>query len=122
MSPGVRHLEQTRQNRALAERLLGQASDSTDVQWAVVAAFYCAVHCMQAYLIGLGHDPGSHAERGSLLALPSVGVPYEVRQSYRWLKYRSESARYRLGQFAPQFVRAVVLDNHLARVTGFVQL
>lgn len=77
---------------------------------------------MQAYLIGLGYDPESHAERGRLIDRPSLGVPENVQLSYRWLKDRSESARYRLGQFAPQFVRAVVLDTHLERVTRFVQL
>jgi hypothetical protein len=122
VSPATGHLDQARMNRALAERLLVQASGPTDVQWAVVAAFYCAVHCMQAYLIGLGYDPPSHAERRDLIVLPSSGVPADVRWSYRWLKQRSESARYRLGQFAPQFVRAVALDDHLDRVTGSVHL
>ena len=122
MSPAANHLDQARRNRDLAERLLAQTSDPTNVQWAVVAAFYCAVHCMQAYLVGLGYDPKNHAERKVLIDLNSSGVPLDVRKSYHWLKYRSESARYRLGQFAPQFVRTVVLDDHLDRVTRFVQL
>jgi hypothetical protein len=116
------HLEQARKNRALAERLLAQSTDPTNVQWSVVLAFYCAVHCLQAHLIGLGHDPESHAQRGALIALPSSGVPADVRWSYRWLKHRSESARYRLGQFAPQFVRTAVLDSHLEHIARFVQL
>lgn len=122
MSTPADHLEQARRNRALSERLLTQAAEQTDVQWAVIAAFYCAVHCMQAHLVGLGYDPKSHAQREWLIGLPSSAIPEDVRQSYRWLKYRSESARYRLGQFAPQFVRTVVLDDHLDRVTRFVQL
>ena len=122
MSPATGHLDQARKNRALAEWLLAQPTDPTNVQWAVALAFYCAVHCMQAYLIRLGHDPKSHAQRGALIDLPALGVPDEVRRSYRWLKDRSESARYRLGQFAPQFVRTVVLDTHLERITRFVQL
>ena len=72
--------------------------------------------------MGLGFDPKSHAERGALIHLPTSGVPSDVQESYRWLKYRSESARYRLGQFAPQFVRTVALDTHLEQVTRFVQL
>jgi hypothetical protein len=70
----------------------------------------------------LGYDPKNHAERGSLIALPSAGVPFEVRRSYRWLKQRSESARYRLGIFAPTFVRTDVLGLHLANITAFVRL
>jgi len=116
------HHDQARRNRALAERLLAQSVDPTNVQWAVVAAFYCAVHCMQAYLVGIGYDPKSHAQRGELIDRSSLGVPDDVRRSYRWLKDRSESARYRLGQFAPQFVRTVVLDTHLERITRFAQL
>jgi HEPN domain-containing protein len=122
VSTPANHLDQARRNRDLAERLLALSTDPTNVQWAVVAAFYCAVHCMQAHLIGLGYDPKSHAERKKLIDLQSSGVPEDVRQSYRWLKHRSESARYRLGQFAPQFVRVVVLDMHLERITRFAQL
>ena len=122
MSTPANHLDQARRNRDLAERLLALSTDPTNVQWAVVAAFYCAVHCMQAHLIGLGYDPKSHAERKKLIDLQSSGVPEDVRQSYRWLKHRPESARYRLGQFAPQFVRVVVLDMHLERITRFAQL
>ena len=122
MSTPANHSDQARRNRELAERLLAQAADPTNVQWAVVAAFYCAVHCMQAHLIGLGYDPKSHAERKILIDLQSTGVPYDVRRSYRWLKHRSGSARYRLGQFAPQFVRTVALDTHLVSITRFVQL
>jgi hypothetical protein len=77
---------------------------------------------MQAYLIGRGYDPTTHVERGALIDLPSSGVPHDVRRSYRWLKQRSEAARYRLAVFDPRFVRATVLDTHLANITGFVGL
>jgi len=46
------HLDQARRNLAFAERLASApGSDATDLQWAVIAAFYGAVHCMQAHLI-----------------------------------------------------------------------
>lgn len=123
MSVAVGHLDQARRNRAIAERLAaGRPSDPTDVQWAVVAGFYCAVHCMQAHLLTLGHDPSNHAERGALIDRPSSGVPADVRRSYRWLKQRSEAARYRLAVFDPRFVRAVVLGTHLEHITRFMNL
>ena len=123
MSTAADHYDQARRNRAFAEQLLSQhASDVTSVQWAVTAAFYVAVHCMQGHLMTLGLDPQNHAERGYLIAQPSSGVPFNVRWSYRWLKQRSESARYRLGVFAPAFVQREVFDVHLANVTTFVGL
>jgi HEPN domain-containing protein len=123
VSVAADHLDQARRNRALAEQLLAlSASDPTTVQWTVIAAFYCAVHCMQAHLVTLGHDPVTHVERGALIDLPSSGIPADVRRSYRWLKQRSEAARYRLAVFDPLFVRTSMLDTHLARVTQFVGL
>jgi hypothetical protein len=87
------HFEQARQNRALAERLLaGGASNPTDVQWAVVAAFYCAVHCIQGHLLILGYDPRNHAARGALVASSAAGIPAAVQDAYFWLKVRSEKA------------------------------
>jgi hypothetical protein len=95
------HFEQARQNRALAERLLaGGLGNSTDVQWAVTAAFYCAVHCIQGYLLSRGYDPQAHVARGALAASPSLGIPIDVQDAYFWLKMRSERARYRLAQDA----------------------
>jgi hypothetical protein len=117
------HYEQARQNRALAERLLaGGAGSPIDVQWAVIAAFYCAVHCMQGYLLTLGHDPQNHAARGALVASASASIPIEVQAAYFWLKVRSERARYRLGIFDPAFVRRRVLDDKLRLITDFVKL
>jgi hypothetical protein len=117
------HFEQARQNRALAERLLASGAGSpTDVQWAVVAAFYCAVHCMRGHLLTLGHDPRNHAERGALVASPSAGIPLPAQSAYFWLKVRSEKARYRLGVFDPGFVRRRILDEQLRLITDFVKL
>ena len=99
------HLDQARRNLAFAYHLVLEPSpDVTDVQWAVITEFYCAVHCMQAHLVDLGHDPANHAERGALIGRPMSQVPVDVRRSYFWLKQRSESARYRLGTFEQEFV------------------
>jgi uncharacterized protein (UPF0332 family) len=117
------HFQQARENRALAERLLaGGAGNPTDVQWVVVAAFYCAVHCIQGYLLTRGHDPRNHASRGALVASPALGIPGAVQDAYFWLKMRSERARYRLGRFDPSFVRQRVLDDKLKLITDFVKL
>jgi hypothetical protein len=117
------HLEQARRNRSLAEELLAHpTAEETHVQWAVTAAFYCAVHCIQAHLLERNIDPISHAERAYWSGQPAAGFPTDVRNAYFWLKARSEKARYRLGIFAPGFVRRRVLDERLKRITDFVNL
>lgn len=118
-----RHFEQARQNRALAEELLTDGGKSaTHVQWAVVTAFYCAVHCMQGYLVDLGRDPRNHMARGNEIADPANHVPLHVQQSYEALKQFSERARYRLGTFDPGYVRRTILDSRLKSITDFVGL
>lgn len=124
MSPASQgHFDQARRNRALAEELLAHPSgDATHVQWAVTAAFYCTLHCIQGYLLGLGHDPQSHAARGKAIADPANQVPMDLQLAYVALEQLSKKARYRLGVFAPAFVRQRILDDRLKSVTDFVGL
>lgn len=124
MSPASSaHFEQARQNREFAEQLLADHENSpVHVQWAVTAAFYCALHCMQGYLLTLGHDPQSHVARGHVIADPANQVPLDVQRAYVRLEQFSKKARYRLGTFAPSFVRSKILDDSLKRITDFVGL
>lgn len=117
------HFEQARRNRDLAEELLAHPTgDPTHVQWAVAAAFYAALHCMQGYLLNRGRDPQSHAARGNEIANPMNLVPIDVQVAYVALEQLSKKARYRLGTFAPIFVRRRVLDDRLMAITDFVGL
>ena len=117
------HREQAHRNRALSEELLAHpTADPTHVQWAVTAAFYGALHCLQGYLLDRGRDPQSHVARASAIANPSTQVPIEVQLAYRTLEQLSKKARYRLGTFAPSFVRRRVLDERLKLITDFVGL
>lgn len=123
MGAEAEHRDQARRNYAFAARLLTQqANDQTCVQWAVIAAFYCAVHCMQAYLLQFGEDPKNHADRGFLIHQQNYRIPADVQDAYYWLKSRSEKARYRLGRFYPSFVQQRVLDDRLETITQFVRL
>lgn len=118
-----RHFDQARRNRSLAEELLRDHGESaTHVQWAVTAAFYCAVHCMQGYLLGLGRDPRTHLQRADALADPVNHVPADVHRAYEALKQLSEKARYRLGTFDSAWVQQSVIDGRLKTVTDFVGL
>ena len=118
-----RHLGQARRNLAHAEQLLAEhGDDPTAVQWAVTAAFYCGVHCLQAHLIRQGYDPQTHVKRGEAIADPATGVPLLVQIAYELLKQRSEKARYRLAEFDGAIVRSRILGHYLHIVTSFVGL
>ncbi|HZO32300.1 MAG TPA: hypothetical protein VFH48_40620 [Chloroflexota bacterium] len=117
------HFEQARQNRAFAEQMLTDYGNSpTHVQWAVTAAYYSALHCRQGYLLIRGRDPQSHVARGHEIADPANQVPMDVQRAYIRLEQFSKKARYRLGIFAPSFVRSRIFDDTLKRVTDFVGL
>ena len=83
-------LEQAKHNRAVADVLL-QGSPPTSRQWAITCIFYAALHYVNAHIIWRGGKPPStHGQR-----------EHEIRESmrsvysdYRWLKTRSEDARY----------------------------
>ena len=124
MSPvSSAHFEQARRNRAFAEEMLADHGNSpTHVQWAVTAAFYAALHCMQGYLLIRGRDPQSHVARGHEIADPANQIPMDVQRAYVRLEQFSRKARYRLGTFDPAFVRNRILDDILKQITDFVGL
>lgn len=124
MSPtGRRHFEQARWNLAVAQQLLrDHGGEPPYVQWAVTAAFYCGVHCIQGYLIDRGRDPKTHLRRADEIADPANHIPADVDRAYEWLKQLSEKARYRLGTFDPAWVQRTVLDTRLKTITDFVGL
>jgi len=123
VDPRDAHLEQARANRDFAEQLLqDRPSDPVSLQWAVTAAFYCALHCLQAHLLARGMNPRTHMARDRLLAGAASGVPDDVYAAYEALKQRSEGARYRMWGLTADRVREDILDGYLAKVTEFVGL
>jgi uncharacterized protein (UPF0332 family) len=85
--PRDAHLEQARASREFAEQLVrDRPSDPVALQWAVTAAFYCALHCLQAHLLARGMNPRTHMARDRLLASPASGVPDDVYAAYEALK------------------------------------
>jgi hypothetical protein len=120
---GDQHFDQARRNRDVAEHLLAMYEDDpTYVQWAVTASFYCAVHCLQGYLVDRGRDPRSHVKRANDLADPSNQIPIAVQNAYEALKQYSEATRYRLATFPPDYVRRRIIGRYLKTVTDFVRL
>lgn len=110
MSSRAAHIRQARHNAALAQELIRGGYRYRD--WAVVAAFYAAVHYFEARL----HDapPFTHPAAGSPIrhtetSLPVAGrysphrwremlldhnCPRAVLEAYRELRVASEKARY----------------------------
>src|SRR4051812_29597704 len=81
------HLAQARANRAHAQWLMQtNATDATVRQWAVIAAFHCAVHCIAAYLNRYGRSSSSHEERKALVRRNGLlAVPKPVWDAYAYL-------------------------------------
>lgn len=92
------------------------------MQWAATAAFYAAVHCIEAYLSQYGVTSRSHTERDFSIANPRYGIPSDVADAYEQLKRRSRGARYYLWQFTAGQIRSDILDRFLAKITKFVGL
>lgn len=116
------HRQQARANLAVAQLLLTHddaAPNPAAVQWAVTAAFYCAVQCMESHFARFNQHPRSHADRYDLMS--QAGVPDEVYDAYEQLHTWSNNGRYYLRAFTRSFVDREVLPR-LARVTNFVSL
>jgi hypothetical protein len=113
----ARHVEQARHKRRIAEQLLATwPTDEYAAQWAIVAAFYAAVHCAEAFLDDLGLHSLDHDDRERLLADHNVGFPEDARDAYDQLKQWSTHARYGLRTFRADYVRAFALGVSLLTI------
>jgi hypothetical protein len=83
-------LEQAGHNRRVADALL-QGKPPISRQWAVTCLFYAALHYVNAHVSSHGQPvPADHGAR-------DLGVSRFMRSvypAYRWLRTRSEAARY----------------------------
>lgn len=123
MAQRAAHLEQARENRRVAELALSTWPDDPTVrQWAVTMAFYCAVHCVEAYLADRGQHSLNHRHRDQLLSELAIGFPADARDAYEQLKQWSEGARYLPRSFTFDQVRVYVLGATLPEVTAVVGL
>jgi hypothetical protein len=91
------HLIRARRNREVADALIGPDAHGfispPAYEWAVVAAFYAAVHYVNAYLWEkLRHEPRNHDERTRMVA--SVRDLRAVFPSYSRLQELAFRARY----------------------------
>lgn len=84
--------------------------DSTPyLDWAVIVAFYIAVHYVDAFLAHKGYeDIGDHRTRDNLVIL--ISNLKAVRDSYFQLKDDRRDARYDVRQFTAQMFNKILHD------------
>jgi len=87
------HLRQARDNEFLAERLL-QWGDSIAVTWAATVVFYAAVHYGRAHLVTKTSATIRTHNGFEAVFRSTWPKPRELIAHHRWLKDRSEKARY----------------------------
>jgi hypothetical protein len=115
-----RSLATAERNRQFAERSIARANPiPPDLEWAAVAAFYSAVHLVNAYLFELlGLSPGTHEERGGLLA--RVSDLRRIHAEYEMMRVVAGNARYSpLYTLSEEHLRSL-LDAELAAIENAV--
>ena len=123
MPSRAQHLEQARGNREHARFLVGtHPTDRYALQWAVTAAFYAAVHGVEAHLASMGQHSTDHLDRERRMRAPANRVPPAVYRAYNRLKNRSQGARYHLWTFTADEVERTIIDRDLAVVARFAGL
>ncbi|HEV8638203.1 MAG TPA: hypothetical protein VG370_28660 [Chloroflexota bacterium] len=88
----------------------------------MTAAFYCAVHCIEAHLAGFGEHSDHHADRNRAIHDRRFGIDRDTRRAYRVLYNWSLQARYLMGRFDRRDVEHLILGQYLPRVTRLVGL
>ena len=109
----ARHVRGAANFEALAYSLLPDSPS-----WAVVVAFYSALHWIDAYLASAQSiHPKSHTERELCVRRTELRQVYD---SYRLLNDRSRDARYDLRVFSADEARSLI-SIELSRIRAYVQ-
>ena len=90
------------------------------MQWAATAAFYCALHCVEAALADHRLRSRHHRHRKALMW--QVGVDPVAEGAYEALEQMSEGARYRGQPFTATDVTDSVLGRELPLATHWIGL
>jgi hypothetical protein len=80
---------------------------SANIDWALTATFYAAVHYIEAYLAIAGTHLRSHKTRDSVVGRDSILKP--IFKQYSDLKYFAYNARYEVMPFSPSDVTAIAI-------------
>jgi uncharacterized protein (UPF0332 family) len=74
--------------------------------WAVVGAFYSAVHLINAYLLTQGYEPKDHHTRDN--AIKMYSVTKKIAWEYSELKNHAFNARYKAYRFSAKEIKEEV--------------
>ena len=114
------HLRLARANRDHSQRLLAAFTDDPVArQWSVVAAFYSALHGVEAYFATFDRHNATHVQRRNAMVDPQRGIPGKVYFAYVRLEEWSLGARYN-GLAIDNRIVAEALDRFLPAIAAFV--
>ena len=109
MPPRALHVAQARRNLDVVDRLLASDTEGSR-QWVVVAAFYCALHCVEAHFADRGQHNFRHDLRRDAMALAEARISAGVYAAYTLLENRARRARYEMVLFSQVEVERMVRD------------
>ena len=99
------HLQQAEHNEKFFRSFDLEKTEFRD--WAVVSAFYAAVHWINAYLLTQGCRPKNHRTRDN--AIRMYAVTKKVAWEYSELKNHAFNARYMVHRFSAKQVNEQVV-------------
>lgn len=115
------HLQTASANREYALKiLLDDDATTTERNWAAVAAFYAAMHAVNAYLWEVARlEPSNHQDRREIITRWPVIQP--LRASYNALFEFSIRARHEPSFAAKRSSLSTAIHRHLARVMATIE-
>ncbi len=117
MATQSQHRVKARGNRAF----LDEIDASARADWAVVVAFYTAVHLIEDVRAGGSRHSLNHRERLDFVRVHHRAIFVQFQHLYTrslLARYDSNAAFYR--RFANADIRSVVIDGWLAAIKGYV--
>ncbi|MGH9621858.1 MAG: hypothetical protein ACRD45_19395 [Bryobacteraceae bacterium] len=105
MPSKAEHIAKAKGNEAFASEI--QLTKQPNIDWALVAIFYAAVHYVEAYFSLSGTHLRSHTTRDSYIGRDLDLKP--IFREYSNLKYYAYNARYEAIHFKPLEVTEIAL-------------
>lgn len=115
------HISTARKNQAYSLIILADASASeTELNWAAVAAFYAAVHAVNAYLWEIARlKPRNHHDRRQSIGQWPALQP--LQSAYNILFNISIFARYEPGYVVVREQLRTLVNRHLALIVETIE-